>query len=83
MARLPTPGMPKNTSTITEPPISVPKLMPNTVSSENDDGRSAWRSRMCRVGEALGAGHEHEVLLEGGDEVAAQEPRVDGGEPGR
>ena len=30
--------------------MRVPKLMPNTVSSENDDGRSAWRRRMCHVG---------------------------------
>ena len=49
MARLPTPGIAKNTSTMIEPPIRVPKLMPNTVSSEKEDGRSAWRNRMWRV----------------------------------
>ena len=40
MRRLPTPGMLKKTSTTIEPPINVPKLMANTVSSENDDGQS-------------------------------------------
>ena len=81
-ASCPTPGIAKKYSTMTEPPMRVPKLMPNTVSSENDDGRSACRSRMCQVGQALGAGHEHEVLLQRGDEVAAEQARVDGGQAG-
>ena len=44
----PRPGIAKSVSTITVPPISRPRFTPDSVISENDEGRSAWRSRTAR-----------------------------------
>jgi len=42
----PMPGIEKMPSITSEPPISAPVLTPNTVMSENSEGRSAWRVMM-------------------------------------
>ncbi len=40
----PTPGIVKMFSTTSDPPISAPVCTPNTVITENSEGRRAWRS---------------------------------------
>ena len=46
---------------------------PESVISENDEGRSACRSRIVRGAEPLGPRHEDEVLLQRRDHVRAQQ----------
>ena len=43
------PGRAKRYSTMIVEPISRPRLMPISVTSENDEGRSASLKRMCIV----------------------------------
>ena len=49
----PMPGMPKICSTTSDPPISAPVLTPNTVTTENSDGRRACRNMIRSGGRPL------------------------------
>ena len=77
------PGMLKMYSITTAPPMSVPTLRPATVSSVRLDGPQRVAPQDAAVGDALGLGHEDEVLLQRGDHVAAQQPHVDRDLPDR